>query len=91
MQFFRDHDVEEGSDPINAYDAREDFVYYWGRDGWRKGYWHARIYREEAGGRWNMLAQQNPDDRAADVLQISRAVAGHIQDIIQPKDENVDD
>lgn len=88
LQFFREHDVSEGDDPHHAYDARDNVVYYWGRDGWRKGYWHAKIYRVKADIGWNLIAEQNEDDRAADVLRIAKIISGHIHNVLEKKDSD---
>lgn len=81
--FFRESDVEAGGDPVNAYDLRDDRIFYWGRDGWRKGFYHAVLYRVESADGWNFLAEANDDKRAADVLRIARTVASHIQPILE--------
>lgn len=44
-------DVEESSNLENVWDVRDygtekDVIFLWGRDGWRDGFWHARITRE---------------------------------------------
>lgn len=48
----RKYDVEEGSGPDFIFDVREsededDYILFWGRDGWRMGYHHASIWFEE--------------------------------------------
>jgi hypothetical protein len=58
---FRAYDVEADSEEENVYDLREadileeDIVYFWGRDGWSDGFWHARIYLERSPATKNLV------------------------------------
>lgn len=40
-------DVEEGDSPEHIFDARDDGIFIWGRDGWREGFYHAHMWFDE--------------------------------------------
>lgn len=72
---FADFDVEEGAEGEYAFDMRrdddivDDVVYFWGRDGWRHNFYHAKVtLQRDEKGHLVVWLEQGPDERAAPAL-----------------------
>lgn len=79
----REYDVEAITAPEYVYDVRDDYVLYWGRDGWDAGFWHAKFWLVEDDGVMSIVAEQGHDDRAASVLKTAERIRDFIQDCMQ--------
>jgi hypothetical protein len=88
----RQFDTEEDSSDEYVYDVREDFIYYWGRDGWNGGFWHAKFYPVQEDGYQRLMAEQNEDSRAASVLNIVKLIKPFIADCLTAREvPNIED
>lgn len=46
-QVAKKYDVEKRDSPDHIFDAREDSIFIWGRDGWMEGYYHGYMWYDE--------------------------------------------
>lgn len=84
-------DVEENSHPENVWDVRdygtdEDAIILWGRDGWRNGYWHARITRDGS----DVWIERGSDDEANELTHSRKRFTNVVQPLLAPTQEKDD-
>lgn len=92
------HDVESPvDDPSNVWDVRRyddpgrDESLLWGRDGWRDGYWHARVTWDD-GEVW--MERSDEDERAMPLTRAYDLLLEFVTDALdedQRHDEEVID
>ena len=77
---FAEYDVEAESEDEYVYDLRqgatfmEDEGFFWGRDGWSEGFWHARFFLERgAKGTLVLYAERGDDPRCMSMLALQKA------------------
>lgn len=91
QDFLGARDVEAADDPLNVWDARRyddpnrDQIYLWGRDGWREGFWHARVTFED-GMAW---MERSEDERAMPLTRSLALFEECVADALEGKYEEV--
>lgn len=78
----RQYDVEEDSGDEYVYDVRDDYILYWGRDGWEAGIWHAKMYLVEEPGHWLLMAEQNTAPSAAPILGVAKRIRAFLEECL---------
>lgn len=69
-------DVENGSSPDHVFDLREnadvlkEYILFWGRDGWRDGYYHGSINlrKQQDGKHYHVYLARGEDSRCMRVF-----------------------
>lgn len=82
-------DVEEKSNPENIWDVRDygtedDVIFLWGRDGWRDGFWHARIVREDT----DVWMERGPSEKSNPLTQSRKRFVNIVQPLLTPAESN---
>lgn len=90
----REYDVENASDPEYIFDLRDNnaladkHIYIWGRDGWRKGYYHGYVWVEKIDDteRFRAFVARKRIEGAMPLLQLKDLITATFQKCIPEED-----
>jgi len=93
---FKEFDVEAASEDENVYDLRDhedimdDEVFYWGRDGWSSGFWHARLYLERQPATKALLvyAERGENDDCMTLLTLRKLLLTFMHDCMDAREHD---
>ena len=96
---FKTYDIEEDSTDEHVYDLRsyedspitDDYVLFWGRDGWENGTWHAKLTLERKDGGLLFFAERGSDAECMPLMAVRRRLLSFMSDCMHAHSHNPQD